>query len=1133
MNHSPTSLIRYFLLFAVTLSLTSRANAFDVIVSARPGGTEAEIAAVTRLPHVSKVSPVFSPDESRMLSSAGRQLLAASKKFRLPSARHFPELQRTVRKRGYRVQLEAAELEFSFELPTALQTTAPKPVIGSSFQTLQWALKNVGQEVAVALDDLTSLFVKGKPGEDLGLDQAPAESANPDRRIKIAIMDSGLDITHPELRDRLNESSAECRAVVQFSKCTKEAEKLKAGEVSVAKEKCNSTYAGKDFDGNGYPLDCVGWNLTAKTSATSQVWGDGDVSDITGHGTHVAALIAARSDDGDGIQGILQNTRIIPVKVMRGGTTEPIRPQNSPSLGGPRDIDLTNLPTPIEKDPNAERGLADLAARGMLYAIRSGANVINMSLGWPAAIDSNLMQQMIDLATSRGILVVAASGNDGTDLLIRPCIFQGVICVGSHDPDGAISHFSNHGPGVDIAAPGLSLLSAFPLNLRSRVFNERVGYELKNGTSASSPLVAGLLARLLNAGYSPTEARARLLLGARPAAPNPRAPPNRQAKVQSGNADLGKAFAVKPQPLIFPSEKRAIAASWDRQSNRIPLKIKFENLWREASEVSIKIQFDGVDGRDVRAYPSTLTATQWKSLEKREFAVYLEVLSDRFESEIQAELIITSTDAATGARKTEKRLVAIETRSTPTASDPELLTRPLRGDSKLISAFGDSDIGSVVSRDGRTERDFIGIKTTDVGLQLILATEEKTQFGVRHTAILPATDGILQARHRVDLDGDGSPDYVLVWQQKPPSGKMTPDFLFRFFDSSLNPKPLEFDGTTASEIIFKNEFSVMDENFQWISLGQRKVPAWINRGTTPELEKAPYDPWNPTPADLPDFRIYVWGPKGVRLVRDDERTPIAFLTASREQMRTGERQVMWISGKGTDAVYELSRLEDMKLSDMRPMDLGGYRQVRVTKMAPLFDASSPGLSNAGDIVGSGFFSKSYRSANRVTAFKYDKGVVFDKVVEPMAKVDGVGAIIGTFTGTKEKSLIAQTIYEMQYEDLNTGDRVSTSLKRFSFMPEFFFAQLFFPVLGDVRNANADRLPMIYVIDGLTGSDSFEILTPRYEGGRLISFARPARLRMAAPKGCQTMGDTVEATQTTASQIVFMCEDRVIFAPLKY
>lgn len=1111
-----------------------QAHALDVIVSVRPGGTESEINAVTRLPMVSNVVPVFSPDETRMLAGAGRSLLAASKKFRVPSAGDFSSLKKIVRKHGYRVHLEAAEIELQMDLPVPLQATAPKPVLSSSFQTLQWALKNVGQEVAIALDDLTSLFVKGKTGEDLGLAKAPAESTDPNRQVKIAILDSGVDITHPELLDRVAESAPECRALVQMSKCLKDAEKLKvAGEVSVAKEKCNSTYAGKDFDGNGYPLDCAGWNLTAKKISASQVWGDGDVSDAAGHGTHVAALINARSDDGDGVRGVIQNARIIPVKVMRGASSEPIRPKESAGLGGSRDIDLTKLPFPSETDLNAEKGLADLVARGMLYAIRSGADVINMSLGWPAAIDSNLMQQMIDLANSRGILIVSAAGNDGTDSLIRPCIFEGVICVGSHDPDGAISHFSNYGPGVDIAAPGLSILSAFPMNLRSRVFTDRVGYELKNGTSMSGPLIAGLLARLLNAGFSPTEARARLLLGTRSSAENPRVPPLRKPSVQTGNADLGKAFALQPQPLILPSEKKAIAANWDRQSNRISLKFGFSNSWREASAVSIQIQFDGNVGRDVRAVPSTLTATNWKSHEKREFDVQLEVLSDRFDSEIYADLIITSTDAVSGMQKTEKRRVAIETISTPTAADPEILTRPMNGDSKLISSFAASSIGSVVSLDGRTERDFIGVQESKDGLKLILATEERNQFSLRHSIDLPVTDGILQARHRVDLDGDGSSDYVLVWQQKPPAGKSTPDFLFRFFDSSLKPKALEFDGKIAAEAIFKNEFSVMDERFQWVSMGKRKVPAWINRGTTPDLEKAPYDPWNPTPTDLPDFRLYVWGPKGVTLIREDERTPIAFLTASRDQLRNGERNIMWVSGKGTDALYELSRLENLKSSNLRPMDLGGYRQLRVTKMAPLFDAGRTGSPNAGAAVGAGFFSSSYRSANRVTVFKKDTGVLFDKVVEPMAKVDGVGAIIGTFTGAKEKSLIAQTIYEMQYEDLNTGDRVSASLKRFSFMPEFFFGKLFFPVLGDVRNSNSDRLPMIYALDGLATTDAFEILAPRYEGGRLISFARPARLRMAAPRGCQTMGDTVEATPQAPSQIVFMCEDRVIFVPLKY
>ena len=89
-----------------------------------------------------------------------------------------------------------------------------------------------------------------------------------------------------------------------------------------------------------------------------------------------------------------------------------------------------------------------------------------------------------------------------------------MICVASHGADGALSHFSNYGPWVDVAAPGLGILSTWPMAKKSAVFTEVAGFEYKNGTSMASPFVAGVLAELLSRGYSADEARARLYAGA-------------------------------------------------------------------------------------------------------------------------------------------------------------------------------------------------------------------------------------------------------------------------------------------------------------------------------------------------------------------------------------------------------------------------------------------------------------------------------------------------------------------------------------------------------------------------------------------------------------------------------------------
>jgi subtilisin family serine protease len=1122
------------------LSAPATSFAFDVIVSGLDSTSTADIQTVTRLPQVSNVRSVFSPDEQQMLTTAGRAALAGSMKFSVLSERTLADLNALVAKRHLRVRLEAAEITLRLDGPKTFLTPEQaaelsRPTPGSSFASLQWGIKNVGQLVPIALDDLTSKFVKGKVGEDTGVTRAPKESKDPKRRVKIAILDTGVDFAHPELLDRVIENTAECRALAQFTKCLKDAEKAKpAANAISAKATCNATYKDKDFDGNGYPLDCSGWNVTARVVSTDKVWGDNDASDKIGHGTHVAGIIGARSDDGDGISGVIDNVQIIPVKVITASPTEPVRLKEVANPRAESGIDLNGVPSPKESSPSSEKGLGDLVARGMLYAIRSGAQVINMSLGWPADVDSNLMRQMIDLARSRGILIVAASGNDGTDALIRPCVFEGVICVASHDPDGAISHFSNHGAGVDIAAPGLNILSLFPTTMNSRVFTDRVGYDLKSGTSMASPFIAGLLGRLINGGFSGDEARARLLVSARPVASNERVHRAHEMIVQTGNADLAAAFAAKEQPLILPTSKLAVSAKWDRQQRTVPVKLRFENAWGEAKSVSIQMRIAGSAGQDVKIQPASISAANWKSGEQREFDLSLAILSERLESELRVELQVTSTDAHSGLTKTEKRYVSIEVTSTPASNDRELETRSISGDANAISNLAKGNLRSVLSLDGRNEQDFISLLSSPTGLRLSLLTQEKSSYALRGVQDLPATSGDLLALQRIDLDGDGSSDYVMIWRQAPKPGKQTPTFLFRFFDGSLKPLAMTFDGKTAAEAEYDNSVAVIADTFQWISVGNgRKVPAWITRGTTPESEVAAYDPWNPTPIDFPDFRIYYWGAKGLATISMGDKIPVAFFPASPEEMRSGRRRAMWLIGNGTDATYEMTEISNLKSTEVGAIDFGGYRRLRSTMMAPIFDANSTGSKAAGETMGVGFYSNSYRSASRVSAYVPNQGLLFDKILTPMSQTDAVGLVLAAFSGSSLTSVISQTIYEMQYEDIRTGEKATASLKRFSFMPEFFFQRLFFPVLGDDSQGGRDRLPMIYLAQGLGTGNSIEVLAPRYESGKLQGFVRPARLRLVAPRGCESMGNVIAASAEAPSRVVFSCPDRILFVPLKY
>lgn len=172
-------------------------------------------------------------------------------------------------------------------------------------------------------------------------------------------------------------------------------------------------------------------------------------TDPNGHGTHVAGIIAAASD-GSGTSGLAANVRILPVRVL-----------------------------------NAD-GYGDdaLVAAGVLWAVEQGADVINLSLGGPDR--DPLLAQALELATQRGVTVVAAAGNDGLngDTVSYPGAEPSVLAVAASTVVDTRAAFSTRGSYVDLAAPGLGILSTLPAS--------RYGY--LSGTSMATPYVVAAAA---------------------------------------------------------------------------------------------------------------------------------------------------------------------------------------------------------------------------------------------------------------------------------------------------------------------------------------------------------------------------------------------------------------------------------------------------------------------------------------------------------------------------------------------------------------------------------------------------------------------------------------------------------------
>ncbi len=189
-------------------------------------------------------------------------------------------------------------------------------------------------------------------------------------------------------------------------------------------------------------------------------------ADDNGHGTHVSGIIAANSNNTVGVTGMAWNVQILPVKSFNSG-------------GQGTDADIV---------------------AGIVYAVDSGAKVINMSFG--SYTDSSILSDAITYAFNADRLLVAAAGNDNRSLNTSPCYpvcYDGasnmVLGVASIGTSYKRSSFSNYGSGtlVDVCAVGEDICSTYPSSLSSNI-----SYAFMSGTSMATPMVSGLAALIFS-----------------------------------------------------------------------------------------------------------------------------------------------------------------------------------------------------------------------------------------------------------------------------------------------------------------------------------------------------------------------------------------------------------------------------------------------------------------------------------------------------------------------------------------------------------------------------------------------------------------------------------------------------------
>lgn len=288
--------------------------------------------------------------------------------------------------------------------------------------------------------------------------------------VVVAVLDTGLDLAHPEFAGRLWENTAD------------------------------AANDGTDRDGNGCINDRYGCRFINASRARTSICGYPADSRPTGavtdddspkgggagsHGTMVSGVIGAAGDNGQGISGVAWNVRLMTVKVLDCGS----------GVGGAPVGDVFNV------------------AQGIEYAVRNGARIINLSLASspddPSA-NSAVLRRAIQLALDYGVIIVAAAGNHRPgDSNVAPGYpaayteYPNVVAVGASDNlnGNTWATYSNYGPALDIAAPGNKIVSTVRsdigwTNPYGQIGSSDDGYA--GGTSFAAPLVSGTFALMVS-----------------------------------------------------------------------------------------------------------------------------------------------------------------------------------------------------------------------------------------------------------------------------------------------------------------------------------------------------------------------------------------------------------------------------------------------------------------------------------------------------------------------------------------------------------------------------------------------------------------------------------------------------------
>ncbi len=951
-------------------------------------------------------------------------------------------------------QIAEDSLVASVEKPHLIQIFEVQPngspyLTQDSFSNYQWALREGSHYITRDQDDIHPEVRDVVRNSGLAWDKKEIERIEKRMRKNpiVAVLDGGVDVDHEDLQGSFFRNDVECE----------ENGRPQIGDA-------------EDRDENGFLGDCLGWDFTMGDSPFAR-----HVKDEVGHGTHIAGILSAKRGNSIGIAGFSDRIQILPVKVY--GNLESQR--------------LEGTVGPV----------TDRVAKGILYAVQRGVDVIVLSMGWPNSRDSQFLREAFAQAYSKGISIVAAAGNDSSDTPLFPCSYKEVICVGSHNIDNKMSEFSNYGNHVDFSAPGDNILSTYPSGVQQSHFGPS-GYEILSGTSFSAPYVAAMVA--LKKGVDPSSGPLEIYNALKKAS-HPIVVGKKRILV--GAPKLSHFLLEeeeRSENKVIPSFKdiNRIVVDGD---GRFEIRVQLKNLSRLVQ--TVQIEFSSNSDLISMEKPEVLQLASNSEVEVPLFGVVRD-----FEIESQQ---MFSVKIVGDVREYVFRVHLIQRVETDRVKEIDLPIAYVDKKGKNFSTVNHfpnpTHTPDYVFTTQADRRDPILLHRFLVKLE-----HDKEPLTLERTYKLRKKESILSYT-AMDLNYDGVEDFLLRTMIR--SGTKSQVF-YHYLNEDLEPL---FDSSVL-ELIYEGALlpaNPRSQRFIKLSLPSGKpiaVPFVLDKGTIPQADRDP--DFFSFEENYELLRAYYFEP----VVREDgklqlrtriyrnyklnrilkERLGYRFESSlkiqslfpqTELQFSDGTVDVLWSYGNGDIKSYYMSRVGEGELKESRVVlnDFDSKHQ-NFDRNVIANVTSATEVDYYSEV--NTFFSVYRSNLARISLFDRT-GLIESKKIEQEELSDSIGKLLQVFETKNGYLLFYESQNGLQSIEIEESEAFYStySVERTSFYPGYFFSQNFYPLRVKVRDRFAAS---IYVDNTQMTGKHLALLTYDLEKGMLSS---PIRMNFEVPRGC--------------------------------